>query len=974
MIFLSHRLEKLVDHLSERLSSEAWVLLPSLAMKQWLMVELVKRSKNQALAGIQFISYREAIERLTKPIHTLELRLELSKIFQTVSDGPLAPILHWIQEGHSSRLNMLLSHLSRQIYEASFYQKAPTETWQQELYEKLSIQRQWQKPVGELHCFCTDEMPPDAWDFWMRQNASIYLFSPCRMYWEDSLSNRERQKTISHLKTLGISSSSLTAFENYIRDTHPLLANWGKLGRKTFSSLSSANITEDYEGGAEDLDDVHEAFRKGRLSLLEVLQQDILLLRTSDRAPIPKDPKDDSIQFIQAGSSKLREMQILKDSILHFLKKSKDASWPDILVIAPDIRPYAPLIRFVFEEEMPIRISPVPVLEQSLFLQGLMLFFDLSLKRFDADLVMELIENRSFCERHQLSNEDIQMFRHWLKEARVRGTWDEGPSSFSTGIERMMDGLVFLLPDDEPLPRVRSMDWGQAERLDRFIQLVQSVHRHVKNLEEKRSLDDWVISLRQMADELFSPTDGNDEIFRSFLRRLSQASHRFSDPFDFSILHSFFSEECAQATTSYKGLNLDAIHFSSLQPGAIRPAQALFFIGMDIESFSGHEARSTFDWKCPKASRSDQNRYWMLQALFAARKELSISYRHLSERDGKPIEPALPIQELFQLINDYYPSIQYLKHPPLPFDAKYFEKKSPLQSFSQEDFHAANSIVAYPKIFWPEKKLQTETRSFLLSDLTKLIRNPWRYFLEKSLSIYLKDESLFVEDRLEDFALPPYLQQHLLKLSFTQPIDEVILERRHLFAKGSFGEAAAIQLKQKAAEYAAQLKKWSIDSISSIPFMQEIDGCTIQGDIDGVTPSGILSMSDLSLFSLLRIWPSYLALRSLKPDAERIYSLKKGAIKTFGHIDTADALKRLIGYAIEAEKSLSPLIYPWADAILKKEFHEFEKLAEISLLKEDDVSLQWVLKRSQPLPLSNIWKEWRGFLQKTFAEVYDAAV
>lgn len=1016
-LILSHRSEQLIDCLSQRLRrdnplSESWVLLPSLVNQQWLMLELIDRIKESAIAGVRFVSWREALKHFQhrKMPNRFDLELRLAQILSgdlpTDAKEALAPLLHWISGG-PGRLSSVVRPLSRQILDASMNAVSFSIPWQQKLIELLAPdfseeRTDWPSSVGQIHCFCTDEMPRAAWELLIQKapEVLIYLFSPCRMYWEDILSDHQRRWAMKSLKEKGIASASAESYENYLRDTHPLLANWGKLGRETLRHLDFANLEtiETYDGSFDDLAAAQEKFRDGRLTLLQIIQQDLLLLRTPEIEPIARDVNDSSVQIHAAGSSIMREIQILKDNILHYLERFPGSSFSEILVLAPDIRKYEPIIQFVFGKDMPVRIAPVATLARSSFLQALIMFFDLEERNWDVDAVMELFETKAFQTKHRLTPEDLHWFRIWLKEASVRGSL-EGRASWDEGLRRMVTGLVYLLPEEEPMPRVTSMDWGQAERLDLLIHLIHLLHKHTLSCQGRHTLKEWSATLKEVSSELLEAHDGDDEVFRSFLRKVAMASHRWAEErFASSLLRGAFQDDCEDAVAAAGAHAVDAIQFSSLLSGSIRPARAIFMIGMDTENFSCSELKSSLDWNYPKPSKGDQNRYLMLQALFAARDHFCISYNHISSHDGKTIDPALPVQELMQVIDAFYPansSFLIVRHPAQPFDVRYFQKESLVCSYSAEDYRAAGQMPQMPHVFWPAEKIEREKIiSIDLSDLNLLMRHPWKYFLQRTMKIYLKDESLFSEFRKDDFTLPFYQEQKLLQLALRQPIDEVLTRYSHLLPPGSFGEWTKIQLRAKAYEQARHLQRWgiSLEKIFSMRFSKEClsetlveggieappilidftdgtDSLEITGSVDFMTDQGLLMSSDLSLFSLLRQWPALLAALTLRPEANALWSLKKGKPKAFSPIDARDALRRLIQYARKAEESLSPLIFPWAEAFIRKGFEDWKPLAQKSLMKEVDLASVWVLERSQPLPFSRIWDEWNPLIQKTFSEL-----
>lgn len=946
------------------------------------MASLAKRMEGRALIGIEVLSWRAALMRLMPQAPgEFELRLAIAEILERdEKPASFAPLVDWL-DGKAERMPRLARILSRLLSEAGFYGLESKKEWQQDLIRMLGYRHFSDQMLeesllpDEVHLFCIDEMPKKAWNFFIgqKENVSIYHFSPCRMYWDDLYTDRERRNFARKWRN----ASNFEEFESYLKETHPLLANWGKVGRETIRLFDELESQEAYES------------EHGEKTLLYRLRQDLLDLETTGSVHV--NPLDISMEIVAAGSSKLREVQILRDRLLSYFKKT-NADPADVLVLAPDIKTYASLIQFVFGEEMPQRIAPIEGLASNHFAQGLLLFFELAGGRWDADQVLELFENRAFREKQSISAEDLELFRGWMQGARVRGGWDKKQGNWVDGLRRMLLGLAILLPGDE----IRNLNLGQAERLDRFFQLVQRLQKLSEPFQSslKRTLNEWATLLNELARSLFLPQEREQELLSSYLRKIYSAGEMFSESvFSWQLLRSLFVDACRSDADSYQAHLWQAVQFSSLQPGSIRPARAIFLLGMDGENFPRKQAAGSFDWECPSPEPGDVDRYLLLQALFAAKEQFSISYCHISPEDGKTVEMALPIQELLQTVDLFYsfkvPSEVY---PALPFDRKAFEPKSRTPSYSLADYRAAlQAPEAKPAPFWPRAEVDSRRRQLDLLDLAACAKNPWKYFLQKTMGIYLQKDPLFSELRSRDFELPVYVKRELLFASLDRPISELLKEKAHLLPPGAIGEGTRAQLEVTSREWQESMRKWGIDpkEIHSIrfsprckatrtlkegwieaPALQIDSDVEIIGDLKAVAPSGLLLESSGSKLSLaLRHWPLlHVYLLHSGQKSGRLYSLHTGSSSLF-EIDPFSALRRWIDYFFRAEKSLSPLIQPWAESFLRADFSDWSQKAHELLSREEDRWIRWVASRAAPCPLESIWEEWSAFSRETFAEL-----
>jgi exonuclease V gamma subunit len=316
----------------------------------------------------------------------------------------------------------------------------------------------------------------------------------------------------------------------------------------------------------------------------------------------------------------------------------------------------------------------------------------------------------------------------------------------------------------------------------------------------------------------------------------------------------------------------------------------------------------------------------------------------------------------------------------------FFVDPRELSRGSKSKFEAECGIKPAP--FWPRVPRGEPKRTLDLKDLAAAVKNPWKFFLQKSLGIYLQKEPLFSDLRKEDFALPVYRKRDFLFAALTRPIDAVLKKKEHLLPPGVFGDRAQLEL--EAAEWKGRLGKWEIDPhrIHSIRFSSrckesrplkdgwievpslKVDGIEIVGDLTGVAPSGLITEGkDSELLLALRHWPRLLVyLLYSGQKTVSLYSLEKETPCSW-EIDAAPALRRFIAYQEKVEESLSPLIKPWAAAFLKDGFTEWSQKAHETLAKEEDRWIRWVALRATPCPLEAIWNEWNPIIRETFQEI-----
>ena len=159
-----------------------------------------------------------------------------------------------------------------------------------------------------------------------RTEVHFFYLTPCREDWEFLYSRQEKKR----LDETGFLPD----------DGNSLLASWGKCGREMFSFLySRIDRIECHEEDdcildfASDEDD----------SNLHLLQQNIL---DSTNTFCKKAAEDTSIQILNCHTPR-RQLEILHDMLLAKFA-SGEASPHEVIVMAPDINDFAPLIETIF--------------------------------------------------------------------------------------------------------------------------------------------------------------------------------------------------------------------------------------------------------------------------------------------------------------------------------------------------------------------------------------------------------------------------------------------------------------------------------------------------------------------------------------------------------------------------------------------------------------------------------------------------
>jgi exodeoxyribonuclease V gamma subunit len=924
-LFLSQSLEALAGKLVEELPAGSMelktVVVPHGAMKQWLLLEIAKR--RGIAMGLKMVT----IEELVPQSSSLEVFCSLYREIQAATDPDLMAYLGQ-KEGRLLSLTQALTPLffSYGQYGKPFFDsKGPLLDWQHALLRRLFVEGSLRMPVQTLPqltpppliCFGIDALPPLYWDFLLRApSLSLYLFSPCREFWEDVCTSHERRKINRHWKKKGATEKSRRELDAYLQQAPLPLANWGKLGREALHILDAYPLQ------------IEEVFAPlESISLLKRVQSSLLDFQPLEAAA------DDSIQVFQTGPSPLHEIETVRDEILKLRLPLHE-----VAVLAPDIEAYVPLIEFAFAN-IPYRIAGFDLARQSSFRWGLVRLLDLG--RWEAEKIVTLLETPAFARKQGWEEEKLAQFRVWISAYRIEWGRDlthcrqtlvamfgdglyDGRGSWEEGLDRMLDTLVYLRPE--------SVDPDLFEELLRVLFALQQI-----SFTGTRALAAWADALEALAAEFLQPDLANEAdaaAYQSFQQCLHELRTTAPQEVPFEVIEQILFRPCSgQIHPSH----LHAIRFASLEEAAFLPAKAIFLIGMDEEKFPRLKRRSSLDLlRRHNITVPDRDRYLFLQALFAAQERLCISYGHLSADEGKPVSPSLLVQELMSFAH----VTPLLRYQPAPVVNK---KENP---------------------FWPDLRLRpAETlpageTTITMADLRLLARHPWKFFLQKVQGIYVDTtlESSFDLQRAQ-----------LLRATLQKPLENVLAEA--MLPSGIVGEALQLQVVEKRAEWQEQLDTWGLKPFtfalrdSDSPLVLKMnDQLTVRivGEIHPVTAEGFLSTYEDQIGATAKVWPDALA-AALALHAPHLLFIKSGKKKMI--TDAEKHLKSFIAYYFQCLKAPSPLLPDWVDALLRK--NDLAKVMKKGT-EYDDPVVDWVLARSELPAAEEIQEAWSPYLKEVF--------
>lgn len=944
--------ERIAQTPAERLLTPALVLIPQVGMRRWLETELAERQG--IVANVEFRLPGEFLWQLLRANrpelgrHSLfdreTLRWRLMPLLAELATEPLgAPIAHYLQ-GEAAQLKRLqlarefAAALERyQAYRrdllAEWERGAEPADWQAEAWRRLV--RATDEPhrarlIGDfltrhggggvrpqgvpehLSVFGCLNISPDVLRVFgtLAEYAEVdfHLPSPCREYWGDLRSVRER---------LRAGASPLEVSEQ------PLLASWGRVGREFLDQVFSYDEVQPADEDA--------LLREpARATLLGRVQADILELRRpeADERAVEPDADDRSLR-IHVCHSPLREVQVLHDRLLALFERDATLQPRHIAVMMPDVAQYASAIDAVFgalapgdARRIPYTIADRRAQDEHPVVEVFLQLLSLPTSRWTLSDLLDLFAVPAVQRRLGLDAEAQGDLAHWLTAAGVRwgldastriafGAGDYRAFSWAEGIERLLIGYATgnedAFGDIEPLALVEG---HAATALGQALLLLRELERLAVAQRLPHRAGEWQGLYQRTLDALL-PGDSNDrderralELVRGALAALAEGAHAggCDEAFGWQTVRAFLAERLAEPDAQQRFLS-GGVSFCGMVPLRAIPFRVIAVLGLDDAAFPRREPAngiSRLEQALRHARRlgdrsvRDDDRYLFLQLLTAADDVLHLSYVGRDLRSGNTREPSALVAELLDVVGrDYFTDAQtahaalVVEHPLQPFARAAFDG-SRAGVFTYRDEWRAVAAAGRSGLARPFVSADTAIiadadpeRRLTLDRLIDFWRNPARTFLRDVLHLDLyaddapsSDEDPLVLDALDSSNLKRALIGDALASGElpSREIDAAIQVRRQL-PVGRAGADAYRHEARGARQLAACVEDWRRDKTALSPALFELeldDGWILDCSLRQPYREGLLHWTpgEVRGHHWLRPWLEYLALTAFTARGE----------------------------------------------------------------------------------------------------------
>jgi exodeoxyribonuclease V gamma subunit len=585
-----------------------------------------------------------------------------------------------------------------------------------------------------------------------------------------------------------------------------LLASWGRDAREMQLVLECAAAVDDRH---------HASPPAPAETLLGRIQSGVRADQAPPGAPLPGrpdqrpllDPADTSLQ-VHSCHGRLRQVEVVRNAILHALADDESLEPRDVIVMCPDIETFAPLIQATFgagelssdadgDGAMPAALRPVDLrvrladraLRQTNPVLGVIAqLLELAEQRLTASQVLDLADRGPVRRRFYFDDDDLAKLQNWISQGGIRwgldaehraayrlaavddGTWRRGLDRLLLGTAMTEDGQrVFegVLPLDD----VDSRSIDLAGRLAEFIARLGDT---LDSLSRSQTLAEWADALGQAADALTEAAP-LERWQRAELQRLlddlcREASTHAAGAGALKLAPAEIRAHLAerlQGRPTRANFRTGHLTVCTLMPMRSVPHRVVCLLGLDDGAFPRKALRDGDDLMLedPHVGERDprsEDRQLLLDALMAATERLIITYTGNDERTNTPRPPAVPVGELLDLAGATVQSPQgrvrdqiVIRHPLQPFDPRNFCDgvlvRGRRWSFDRVTLEGARALTGPrrpPAPFLESPLPPRGDRVIDLEDLVRFVEHPVKAFLRQRLGISLWGGSDEIDDAL----------------------------------------------------------------------------------------------------------------------------------------------------------------------------------------------------------------------------------
>ncbi len=574
---------------------------------------------------------------------------------------------------------------------------------------------------------------------------------------------------------------------------HPLLRSWARDAREMQLVLASRGMTGGRHHPVPSRPD-----RPG--GMLQTIQADV----RADRVPgaagrVRPDPADTSLS-IYSCHGRTRQVEVLRDAVLHLLGGDPTLEPRDVLVMCPDIETFAPLIHAAFGVEpghpeggavagpadipkIRVRLADRSLRQTNPLLGVAAQLLEMAGSRVTASEMLDLASRPPVARRLRFDRDELSRLERWVAgtgirwgvDARHRRPWHlerVEENTWSAGLDRLMLGVAMaddgcrMFAGTVPFDDVPSTAVDLAGRVAEFVDRVGAA---LDRLHGPQPVAAWAARLIDATESLAESAPGEEWQHEQLRRTLAETADTLAGEGPVLGLEEARSLLAGrlQGRPTRANFRTGDLTICTLVPMRSVPHRVVALLGLDDGAFPRHPELDGDDLltEAPRVGDRDaraEDRQLLLDALLAATDHLIITYSGRDERSNRPRPPCAPVAELLDVVDATFDTGDgrrarervVVAHPLQTFDPRNFRPgelgRDGPWSFDRVSLAGARAAAGQvPAAPWlPEPLPALDEPVVALENLVAFASHPVRSFLRRRLNLYLSDRDEQLDDTM----------------------------------------------------------------------------------------------------------------------------------------------------------------------------------------------------------------------------------
>ena len=537
---------------------------------------------------------------------------------------------------------------------------------------------------------------------------------------------------------------------------------------------------------------------------------------------------DHSIRRITCSDEE-REVEVLKDMLLHTLDADETLNLTDIAVLAPDINKYAPYIQAVFDrgeegQQLAYNIIDLNDSADPSFIQASLGLMNLAGGRFSRKEIFELLDNPLLAQRYRIQDEDRAIWLDFCektqillgKDADQRRKMDLGHKNINTfdhGFFRFILGQTYGEIDTKLGQTLASMGQQTAEKIRNFTLIIQQLYEDFYPLAGmKNPLYEWLDVIEKRLTYHLSDKSAELKPLRVAFSHLRESCAKMSalpygqQPLSYFIAKEIISDVLRRQKRKIGRYLAHGIVCSSLIPLRALPFKIIIILGLNNGEFPQSAVRKNREYDLMQspgikamskinAQKQYLDRYAFLETIFSAREQLWLFHQDRDSITGEKLSPSSSLADLELYLQSVLCHAQDLAQhqvsfPKSPFSPDLFRSTYPWKSF--DTYHLSLAKVRHggqiqsqqEKLPWSMSEETQEDPpaaiwhsawqdNIQVHQLQRFAKSPIIYFFDKVLGVdhSMLSESDAAEQQDEHYELTSLEQYALYENLIIQAIE-----------------------------------------------------------------------------------------------------------------------------------------------------------------------------------------------------------